>query len=580
MSKPATARQSTRPHFVLARADTKGAIWPDYPNRPATLKQAKAHKAKGGLVGFYPGSLGFVCVDIDLPKALKRDGTAEEKADYTAKAREALVARLGEPAVEQSTGSGGLHCFYAVETGRAPVRNGKWKLDCFEPGDIRGDKGYAVIYRPGLIADLQDAAMFAAPLDMARLDAMRTRRQATDADTWPEGERNESFNLVAHAAARRGDTAGVAAAVAKARESGLPEGEIRATLASAVMAGARDYSPPVTADDFEDAPEDAPRDSQDGNATMAELYAMDPEETRWIVEGLIPAGGLTVLAGSPFDGKSTWTRDLSASTALGRPFMGRETERGRVLHIALQDKPGALQRWFRALDAPDNDSVRVFWRWTADGKPIAALRAAIEAHGACLAVVDTLAVFTGAQDLDSYAKASRTLTPYLDLARDTGAALVMIHHIRKPGREGPDETVAAVMGSQAIAGVADTLLTLRRLDGGHRVLEARHRDAEDIEPALLELDTDTGRVRFGGAVEDADMEAAETAVLATLARAQEEGLPGLSATELRERTTGKRKALLSAARDRLVFLGKVEKQRDGNRDLYSVAPEIEDEFDD
>ena len=582
MSNPVSKALST-PHFVLARAGTKAAIWPDYPNRPATLKQAGAHKAAGGLVGFYPGSLGYVCVDVDLPPALKGSGSPDA-ADYVAKARAALVERLGEPAVEQPTGSGGLHCFYAVETARAVIRNGKWKLDGFTPGDIRGDNGYAIIYRPGLIADLQEASMFAAPLDMARLDAIRTRRQDPDpegvseGETWAEGERNDSFKDAVAGAAMRGDMPGVKTALDKVLRSeanGKPykPGEIDATLLSALrygLASDRYRGPPVTAADF---PDDAmPWESLGGMATGAELLAMDPEETRWIIEELIPAAGLTVLAGSPFDGKSTWSRDLSASVAAGRRFLDMATERGRVLHVALQDKPGALQRWFRALDLPADDSALVVWRWKAAGKPVDTLREAIQAQEASLVVVDTLARFTAGKDVLRYSEIEPALHAFHELAHDMGVAILMIHHTRKPGRDGPEDAVESVLGSQAIAGVADSLLTLRRLDDSQRVLEARHRDAPDLEPTVLHMDA-AGRFTLGGSVEDAAQDAACEAVLAALATHGE-----LSASELREAAKGLRHAAVTAARDSLVVRGEIETRRDGRADKYKLVEGPEDDF--
>ena len=51
-------------------------------------------------------------------------------------------------------------------------------------------------------------------------------------------------------------------------------------------------------------------------------------ERRFIVKGLIPHAGLTVIWGPPKSGKSFWTFDLAMHIALGWAYRGR---RGRYL---------------------------------------------------------------------------------------------------------------------------------------------------------------------------------------------------------------------------------------------------------
>jgi hypothetical protein len=84
--------------------------------------------------------------------------------------------------------------------------------------------------------------------------------------------------------------------------------------------------------------------------TAAEiLQAADAPEPDWVVGGLIPAGGVALLAGRPKSGKSTMARALAVAVVQGRPFLGRETRRGRVLLLSLEDRQRDAARHLRAL---------------------------------------------------------------------------------------------------------------------------------------------------------------------------------------------------------------------------------------
>jgi RecA-family ATPase len=52
-------------------------------------------------------------------------------------------------------------------------------------------------------------------------------------------------------------------------------------------------------------------------------------DRRYLVKGLIPYPGLTVIWGPPKSGKSFWTLDLAMHVALGRKYRGKRVHRGR-----------------------------------------------------------------------------------------------------------------------------------------------------------------------------------------------------------------------------------------------------------
>jgi hypothetical protein len=61
------------------------------------------------------------------------------------------------------------------------------------------------------------------------------------------------------------------------------------------------------------------------------------------VEGLLTAGGASLLYGPSNCGKSFWMLDLAVAVATGRPFRNElEVEQGAVVYVALEGDRGIL----------------------------------------------------------------------------------------------------------------------------------------------------------------------------------------------------------------------------------------------
>src|SRR6185312_17537573 len=55
-------------------------------------------------------------------------------------------------------------------------------------------------------------------------------------------------------------------------------------------------------------------------------------DRRYLVKGLIPYPGLTVIWGPPKCGKSFWTLDIVMSVVLGEDYRGRRVKQGPVVY--------------------------------------------------------------------------------------------------------------------------------------------------------------------------------------------------------------------------------------------------------
>ena len=65
---------------------------------------------------------------------------------------------------------------------------------------------------------------------------------------------------------------------------------------------------------------------------------------RFLVKGIIPFPGLTVIWGPPKSGKSFWTLDLTMHIALGREYRGKRVHQGPVVYCCFEGQSGVSAR--------------------------------------------------------------------------------------------------------------------------------------------------------------------------------------------------------------------------------------------
>lgn len=302
--------------------------------------------------------------------------------------------------------------------------------------------------------------------------------------------------------------------------------------------------------------------------SLNDLLDEPEEETVWIVDGLLPSSGFSVVAAKPKVGKSTWARQAALSVARGDVFLGRQTSKGAVLYIALEEKRGEVKKHFRLLGATGSEDLHVYVG-SAPEKAHQWLETEIKNRKPILVIIDTLFRFVSIADGNDYAKVTAALTPLLSLARDNGAHLMVIHHARKGGGDGGD----SMLGSTAIFGSVDTAIILKRVDG-KRTIETQQRYGVDMEATVLVFDEATQTTSLGGTKEEDDIQRVADDILTFLFDQTEPCAEKMIEEAVEGRTGLKRKAL----RD-LVAKGLVNRIGAGKRNdpyLYScsLVPDI------
>lgn len=180
-------------------------------------------------------------------------------------------------------------------------------------------------------------------------------------------------------------------------------------------------------------------------AKVVTLDRVEPEDVMWLWPGRIPLGKLTIIDGDPGLGKSLVSLDVAARLSAGKPMPdGAQPDiigPASVVLLSVEDgladtiRPrldlaGAVTRNVAAItsvpDAKGNDRPLVLpddWHH---------IEHVVNQHAARLIVLDPLMALLGGT-VNSYndQQVRLALTPGVQLAERTGAALVVIRHLTK-----------------------------------------------------------------------------------------------------------------------------------------------------
>jgi len=296
--------------------------------------------------------------------------------------------------------------------------------------------------------------------------------------------------------------------------------------------------------------------------SMAELLAEPEEAHAWLVDGRLPVGGLGLLAGKPKAGKSTLARCLALAVARGDPWLGFATIPGPVIYLGFEEKRGEVRRHFRAMGARPDDPLFVLIG-RAPEEALVRLAETVKRVRPVLVIVDTVArLLPSVREWNDYGPVTAALEPVLALARETGAHVLLVHHMGKGERAGGD----AVLGSTAIFAAADTTVLLKRLEH-YRTLSTIQRYGDDLEELTVTLDPETRAVAAGVLRREAEEEEAAGSILAYLAVQSEP----LDEATILDNVEGRRGLKVKGLR-RLVGQGQVTRTGAGKKgDVYRYA---------
>jgi RecA-family ATPase len=249
----------------------------------------------------------------------------------------------------------------------------------------------------------------------------------------------------------------------------------------------------------------------------AEYLAMPRPAETFLIEPLLPQGGSMVIWADPKVGKSYMALQLAIAVAGGQggEWLGFPVKQtGPVAYLQLDTPSGLWVHRLKELERNGEPVSRIHfadrelwgtWPFNiANEQHRLQLRAAVRSLDPALVIIDTLKESHQAPENDN-TEMQRVITG-LEAAIQP-AALVLIHHGRKPSAEMPTTTLNGSRGAGYLTGKMDTIIhiTKRTCSIVGRAIEETSIKIERLDNGFwATVDQDLDRI-IQSIVEDADM---------------------------------------------------------------------------
>lgn len=226
--------------------------------------------------------------------------------------------------------------------------------------------------------------------------------------------------------------------------------------------------------------------------TIQQFIEQPPNMQGWIVENLIPSGGMSVLAADPKSGKSTLVRNIIDTVTMGGIFLGRVCRKVRTVYWCLEENEDEVREHFKRLGTRGQELV-IRCGQTPKSIALQNLDADIREHKAQLAVVDPLFDVLNVEEANAYSEVNREMKKLLSVGRKNECHILAVHHTNKAMG---NMNASGILGSQAIRASTNTNMMMKRMKGGKRFLLTEQRYGTEMPATQVDYNPETGRVTF------------------------------------------------------------------------------------
>ncbi len=190
--------------------------------------------------------------------------------------------------------------------------------------------------------------------------------------------------------------------------------------------------------------------------TLPNIFELECGPTQYLLEGLIPDSGITMLTAAAGVGKTFLMLGLMGAVLEGSDFLGRRVLKRPVLALDRENPLSVIKDRLEILDIKPNSELRYWGTWNDTQPPDPSSEEVVRFARANrpLIVIDSMIAFNEGNEQDA-SETSRFLNALRPVA-SAGAAVVVIHHTGK-GKNTKD-----YRGSSAISGAIDAGFTLER----------------------------------------------------------------------------------------------------------------------
>lgn len=228
-----------------------------------------------------------------------------------------------------------------------------------------------------------------------------------------------------------------------------------------------------------------------------ELKDYELKETEWLIEGMIPRGGIGVWTGNRATFKSFLVLNAAYCISNGIDFLGRyPTTKGKVIYLDKENGITIMQRRSnmikKGLNIESGDVGFICFSQLRldDFESIMQIEEMIKEHNPSLLIIDTYRRAISFDENDAGQVSSlfvNILRPIVDKNRNL--SIVLIHHNRKSNGHGGDK-MDEIRGSSDLANYCDFILSNSR-KGNNIILEQlKNRNAPEMDPIFVKVETD------------------------------------------------------------------------------------------
>ena len=221
--------------------------------------------------------------------------------------------------------------------------------------------------------------------------------------------------------------------------------------------------------------------------TLGDLEALP--EPEWLVNGIIPADGLTTLYGAPGSTKSFCILDAALCIASGVPFHGHAVKAGTGIYCVGEGLRGLrwrIEAWKLAHPEADHDLLEKNLVIIPHAPRLLEPTEQVMLHNTCkevaedrgdlrLFIIDTWARSLTGGDENSAQDAGVAIDICEKVRAETGATPFVVHH---SGADGMRER-----GSTALRGASDCTLHMDRQEGSG-IITLSQKKSKDSEPFI------------------------------------------------------------------------------------------------
>lgn len=231
--------------------------------------------------------------------------------------------------------------------------------------------------------------------------------------------------------------------------------------------------------------------------SIKELFAKDFPPVQWLVDGLIPLGGITILHGLPMAGKTWLMLDIAIKASQGKPLFGKfPTTQTNSLLLDEESGERLLFDRFKKLQASSELPLYYITMGSSNFNEAYVKQLVVwcKQNRIGLVMVDSLVRIHGGDENTS--KDSAKVFRLLRMLTSEGITVLVIHHNTKASANG--EYGSQMRGSGDIQASVDCQLSLIRpyKDGSVTLEQVKNRYAKETPTIEISLVEHEGHIEF------------------------------------------------------------------------------------